>query len=59
VATARSKTPHRAPPCGELDPPHDMKLVFVQEITFVLRKINRNCCHQSSTFDSKLFVAKN
>ena len=43
-------TPRRAPPCQELDPPYDIKLVFVQKITFVLRKINKNCCHQSCTF---------
>jgi len=31
----REKTPHRAPPCEELDPPYDIKLVFfVQKITF-------------------------
>jgi len=37
----RRKTPHRAPPCVELDPPYDIKLVFVQKITFVLREINK------------------
>jgi len=26
--------------------PYDIKLVFVQKIIFVLRKINKNCCHQ-------------
>jgi len=30
-----------------LDPPYDIELVFVQKITFVIRKINKNCCHQS------------
>jgi len=46
------------PPCEELDPAtlaiNDTdgnavryQLVFVQKITFVLRKINKNCCHQS------------
>jgi len=34
--------------------PYDIKLVFVQNITFVLRKIGKNCCHQSCTFDSNL-----
>jgi len=29
--------------------PYDIKLVFVQKIAFVLRKINKNCCHQSCT----------
>jgi len=39
------------PPCEESDPPYDIKLVFVQKITFVLRKINKkNCCHQSCIF---------
>jgi len=46
----RAKTPHRAPPCEILDPPYDNKLVFVQKIASVLRKINKNCCHQSCTF---------
>ena len=41
---------YRAPPCEELNPPYDIKLVFVQKITFVVRKINKNCCHQSCTF---------
>ena len=50
----RRKTPHRAPPCEELDPPCDIKLVFVQKITFVLRKINKNCCHHICTFDSNI-----
>jgi len=30
--------------------PYDVKLVFVQKITFVPKKINKNCCHQSCTF---------
>jgi len=48
----RRKTPHRAPPYEELDPPYDIKLVFfVQKITFfVLRKINKNCCKHRCTF---------
>ena len=29
---------------------YDIKLVFVQKIISVLRKINKNCCHQSCTF---------
>jgi len=35
---------------------YDIKLVFVQKITFVLRKINKNCCHQSCTFHSSFVV---
>ena len=42
VATAPGeKTPDRPPPCEELDPVYDIKLVFVQKITFVLRKIKQ------------------
>jgi len=26
--------------------PYDVKLVFVQKITYILRKIDKNCCHQ-------------
>jgi len=37
-------------PCEELDPPYDIRLVFVRRIAFVLRKINKNCRHQSCTF---------
>jgi len=37
----RKKTPHRAPPCEELDPPYDIRLVFCAKITSVLRKINK------------------
>jgi len=37
VTTApRRKTPHRATPREELDPPYDIKLVFVHKITSVL-----------------------
>jgi len=35
--------------------PYDIKLAYVQIITFVLRRINKNCCHQSCTFHSKSF----
>jgi len=39
MATATGdKTPRRAPPREELDPPYDIKLVFVQKTTFDLRK---------------------
>jgi len=27
---------------------------FVQKITFVLRKINRKCCHRAALFDSNM-----
>ena len=33
---------------------HDIQLVFEQKITFVLRKINKSCCHQSCTFYSNM-----
>jgi len=39
----------RRPCCEELDPPYDIKIVSVQKITVVFRKINRNCCRQSCT----------
>jgi len=45
------KTPDRVQPCEELDPPYDIKLVFVQKITLVLSKINKNCCHQSCRYN--------
>jgi len=42
VTTApREKTPHMVPPYEESDPPYDVKLVFVQKITFVLKKISK------------------
>jgi len=34
----------------ELDAPYDIKFGFLQKITFVLRKVNKNCCHQSCAF---------
>jgi len=51
VATAprEKQTPHRPPPCEDSDPPYDIQLVLVQKITSVLRKTNKNCCHQSCT----------
>jgi len=39
-----------APPWEKVDPPYDTKLAFVQKITPVVRKINRNCYHRSCTF---------
>jgi len=30
-------------------PPYDIKVVFVQKITFVFRKNDKNCYHQSCT----------
>jgi len=54
AATAPGEKNYRAPPCEELDPPYDIKLVLVQKITFVLRKINKNCYHKSCTFDSNM-----
>ena len=47
----RKKTPHRAPPSEELDPAYDnLKLVFVQKITFVLRKIQKKLLPQELHF---------
>jgi len=45
------KTPDRAQPYEELDRPYDIKLVFVQKITLVLSKINKNCCNQSCRYN--------
>jgi len=50
VATVPRETPQRAPPCEKPDSPYDIKFVFVQKITFVLRKIRKNCRHHSCTF---------
>jgi len=38
------------PPCEESDPPYDIKLVFVQKITFVLRKINKKTAATRAAF---------
>jgi len=58
VATApgRKKTPHRAPPCEELDPPYDTKLVFVQEITFVHRKWTKRTATRAAIFLTPIFT---
>ena len=56
----RKKNSHRAPPCEELDLSYDIKLVFVQKITFVLRKMNKNLLppelHILTLTCTKLFV---
>jgi len=44
----------RRPCCEQLDPPYDIKIVYVQKITFVLRKINRNCCTRAALVDSSM-----
>jgi len=39
-----------------------IKLGVVQKITFVLRKINKNCCHQSTegeALNAKAYTAGN
>jgi len=51
----KGKALYTAPPCDELDPSKDIKLVFVQKIAFVLRKINKNCCHAAALFDSNMY----
>ena len=53
---ATRKTPHRAPPCEELDPPYDIKLVFVQQITFVPRKINKKLLPPELHFLTPIFT---
>jgi len=45
VASAPARiTPHRAPPYEEMDLRHEFAHLFS-----LLRKINKNCCHQSCT----------
>ena len=47
----QGKTPQRMPPCEEFGPTVRYQgCFFVQKITFVLRKISKNCCHQRCTF---------
>ena len=53
VATAPGeKTPHMAPPREELDSPYDIELVFVQQITSVLRKINKKTAANRSVLSN-------
>jgi len=44
------KTPDRAPPCQELD----IKLVFVQKITFFLGKSTKAAANRAALFDSSM-----
>ena len=50
----RRETRHRAPACEELDPPYDTKLVFVQKVTFVLRKSTKTAATRAALFDSNM-----
>ena len=56
VATAPGeKNPHKAAPCEELDPPYDIKLVFVQTIASVLRKkTTKTAANRAALFDSNM-----
>jgi len=47
------KTPHRAPPYEELDPPYDIKLVLVQKITFSLEKSMETAATRAALLDYK------
>jgi len=47
------KTPHRAPPYEELDPPYDIKLVLVQKITFSLEKSTETAATRAALLDYK------
>ena len=47
---AATSCPMRKKLLTGMDSPYDTKVVFVHRITFVLRKINENCCHQGCTF---------
>ena len=51
----REKTPHRAPPCEELDPPYDIKLVFCAEnYILFLRKSTKTVVTRAALFDSSM-----
>jgi len=53
TALGEKNSPYRTPPCEELSPPYDIKLVFfVQKITFVLRKIKKTAAARAALFDS-------
>jgi len=45
----------RAPsPCKGLHPPYDIKLAFVQKITFLLRKSTKTAATRAALFDSNM-----
>jgi len=50
----RRNTPHRAPPGEDFDPPYDIKLVFVQKITFVLSESTKTAATRAALFDSNM-----
>jgi len=54
VATAQEKTPHRAPPCEELDPSYDIKLDFVQKIHLFLAQSTKTVATRAALFDSSM-----
>jgi len=61
TAPCRRQTTHWAPPpCDELDPQYDIKLVFVQKITFVLRKLDKKtAATRAALFDSNVTYKPN
>jgi len=55
VATAPGeKTPHRAPPCEELDPPYDIKFVLCRKLHLFLGKSTKTAATRAALFDSNM-----
>ena len=52
---SRIQTPHMAPPCEELDPPYDIKLVFCAEkLHMFLEKSTKTAATRAALFDSNI-----
>jgi len=45
---------YRAPPCEELDPPYDIKLVFVHKMNFFRGKSTKTAATRAALFDSSM-----
>jgi len=50
----RRKTPHRAPPCEELDPMYDIKLVLCRKLHLLLGKSTETAATRAALFDSNM-----
>jgi len=46
----RRKTPHRAPPCEELDPPYDIKRVLCRKLRLFLAKSTKTAATEAALF---------
>jgi len=51
---ARRKTPHRARPCEELDPPYDIKLVLCRILHLFLGESTKTAATRVAHFDSNV-----